>query len=56
MDTYGTLRQLADSWGLLYMVVIFLGVIVFTFRPGSKKIADEIANIPLTEDEHDEKK
>lgn len=54
MDTYETLRQMADSWGLLYMVVIFVGVIAFTFRPGSKKIADEIANIPLKEDTPDE--
>ena len=49
-----TLRHFADSWGLLYMFVIFIGVIAYTFRPGSKKIADEIANIPLREDEPDD--
>lgn len=49
-----TLRHFADSWGLLYMVVIFIGVIAYTFRPGSKKIADEIANIPLNEDKLDD--
>ncbi|PCI02948.1 MAG: CcoQ/FixQ family Cbb3-type cytochrome c oxidase assembly chaperone [Hyphomicrobiales bacterium] len=51
---YDFLRGFADSWGLLYMVVIFIGVIAFTFRPGSKKIADEIANIPLKEDKLDD--
>ncbi|MFK5979224.1 MAG: cbb3-type cytochrome c oxidase subunit 3 [Rhizobiaceae bacterium] len=51
---YESLRQFADSWGLLYMVVLFVGIIAFTFRPGSKKIADEIANIPLKEDKSDD--
>ena len=48
---YNTMRHLADSWGLLYLVVIFLGVIYFTFRPGSKAQADKNARIPLNEDE-----
>lgn len=47
---YSTLRQFADSWGLLYLVVVFVGVIFFTFRPGSKKLAQDNANIPLKED------
>ncbi len=48
---YNTMRHLADSWGLLYLVVIFLGVIYFTFRPGSKEQADKNAQIPLNEDD-----
>ncbi len=47
---YNALRQFADSWGLLYLFLIFVGVIFFTFRPGSKKQADENAKIPLRED------
>lgn len=47
---YNTMRHLADSWGLVYLFVVFVGVIFFTFRPGSKKQADENANIPLKED------
>ena len=50
---YETLRQLADSWGLLYLFVVFIGVIIFTFRPGTKKSAAEIAQIPFREDEDD---
>ena len=50
---YNTLRHIADSWGLLYMFLIFIGVIAFTFRPGSKKQANENAHIPLREDEPD---
>ena len=50
MDTYTVLREFADSWGLLAMTLFFLGVVVFAFRPGSRKTADEAARIPL-EDE-----
>ena len=50
---YSTFRQLADSWGLLYLFVLFVGVAFFTFRPGSKKVADEISMIPFKEDDKD---
>lgn len=50
---YSTFREIADSWGLLYLFAMFIGVIAFTFRPGSKKIADEVAQIPLKEDKED---
>ena len=48
---YSLFRQFADSWGLLYLFLLFVGVIVFTFRPGSKKIAEEVAQIPLKEEQ-----
>lgn len=47
---YNTFRHMADSWGLVYLFVVFVGVMLFTFRPGSKKSADEAAKIPLKED------
>jgi cytochrome c oxidase cbb3-type subunit 4 len=50
---YSGLRNFADSWGLVYLFLIFVGVILFTFRPGSRKNADENANIPLREDDQD---
>jgi len=50
---YSTFKQFADSLGLLYLFIMFVGVIVFTFRPGSKKIADDIAEIPFKEDTKD---
>lgn len=37
METYSFLRGLADSWALLILVLFFLGVILFVFRPGSRK-------------------
>ncbi|GMG84656.1 CcoQ/FixQ family Cbb3-type cytochrome c oxidase assembly chaperone [Paralimibaculum aggregatum] len=51
MDTYSLLRQFADSWWLLVMTAFFLGVVVFTLRPGSRRVHDDIANIPLRNDE-----
>ncbi len=53
---YSTFRQLADSWGLLYLTILFVGIVLFTFRPGSKKIADDVAQIPLREDDDHGKK
>ena len=50
---YSLLRQFADSWGLLYLFLLFVGVIFFTFRPGSKEKAEHIAQIPLKEDRDD---
>lgn len=50
METYTALRHFADSWGLLGMALFFVGVIVFTLRPGARKAADDAANIPLKED------
>ncbi|MFZ1773924.1 MAG: cbb3-type cytochrome c oxidase subunit 3 [Rhizobiaceae bacterium] len=50
METYTAMRHFADSWGLLGMTLFFLGIVIFAFRPGSKKLADEAAQIPLKED------
>ncbi len=47
---YNAMRQFADSWGLLFMVLFFVGAVLFTLRPGSKKHADEAARIPLKDD------
>ncbi|MEM8689962.1 MAG: cbb3-type cytochrome c oxidase subunit 3 [Pseudomonadota bacterium] len=47
---YEFLRQMADSWGLLYLVILFVGAVLFTFRPSARKRYDEAAKIPLKED------
>lgn len=48
---YQAMRTFADSWGLVYMVAIFLAVIVWTLRPGASKHAEDAARIPFKEDE-----
>ncbi|HUH50270.1 MAG TPA: cbb3-type cytochrome c oxidase subunit 3 [Mycoplana sp.] len=50
METYTAMREFADSWALAGMTVFFIGVVVFAFRPGSKKIAEQLARIPLEDD------
>jgi cytochrome c oxidase cbb3-type subunit 4 len=50
MEVYTAMRQFADSWGLLGMFLFFIGVVIWTLRPGSKRGADEAAQIPLVDD------
>lgn len=48
--TYESFRQFADSWGLVYMVAIFVIVVALVLRPGAKRQADDAAQIPFRED------
>jgi cytochrome c oxidase cbb3-type subunit 4 len=50
-DTYTILQIVARSWGALFMLLVFLGVIVFTLRPGSRRLHSDIANIPFRHDD-----
>ena len=50
-DTYTILQVIARSWGAMFMLIFFLGVIVFTMRPGSRKIHSDTANIPFRHDD-----
>lgn len=47
MEEYTFLRQLADSWMLLGLVAFFVGIILWVFRPGSKAVYSDTANIPF---------
>ena len=48
---YDMLRHFADSWGLLYMMAIFLAVVFFIARPGARARAEAAARIPLEDSE-----
>ena len=43
-STYEALRHLADSWGLLVMLVLFVAFVLWPFRPGAHRRNDEAAN------------
>lgn len=43
MDRYTLLRELADSWVLLTLVLFFVGSCVFAFRPGTRALHREAA-------------
>ncbi len=47
---YQSMRTFADSWGLLYLTLIFVAVIAWVLRPGARKAADDAARIPFKED------
>ena len=48
---HDTLRHLADSWGLLFLLLIFLGAVGFAFRPGSRPQQEDARMIPLRDED-----
>lgn len=48
---YETMRQFSDSWGLVFLVLSFIGAIAFVFRPGARAKYEKDAQIPLRDDE-----
>lgn len=44
MERYTLLRHFADSWALLVLVAFFLGLLIWIYRPGARKVHDEIAS------------
>ncbi|WP_370251937.1 cbb3-type cytochrome c oxidase subunit 3 [Nioella sp.] len=50
-DTYTIMRVFAGSWGLVFMFLVFAAVVLFAFRPGSRKVHRDTANIPFRHDD-----
>jgi cytochrome c oxidase cbb3-type subunit 4 len=50
-DDYTIMRQFADSWGLLGMLLFFVAVVVLAYRPAAKKIHEDAASIPFKEND-----
>ncbi|MFL4472146.1 cbb3-type cytochrome c oxidase subunit 3 [Tateyamaria armeniaca] len=50
MDTYSFLRELADSWVLLAMMVFYIIACLWAFRPGARPANEEAAGIPFRND------
>lgn len=51
--TYEAFRQFADSWGLLFMVLSWLALAFWAFRPGSGERSRKAAH-SIFEDTPDE--
>ena len=49
-STYDLLRHLADSWGLVVMSLVFVGLIAWPFRPGTKQLNRDVARMILSDD------
>lgn len=50
--TYNDLRHFADSWGLLAMAILFLGLVAWPFRKGARARNEEAATMIFKEDDH----
>ena len=48
--TYSFFAHVAQTWGLVYFVAIFLVVLAYALWPSRQKQFDESAHIPLRED------
>jgi cytochrome c oxidase cbb3-type subunit IV len=48
--SYEALRHFADSWGLLLLTLVFVIVLLWVIRPGSRDLYRSHAEIPF---EHD---
>jgi cytochrome c oxidase cbb3-type subunit 4 len=49
-QTYKAVAEFAQTWGLLYFVAMFVGVLVYALWPSRKSQFDAAARIPLRED------
>jgi cytochrome c oxidase cbb3-type subunit 4 len=49
-QTYKAMAEFAQTWGLLYFVAIFLGVLIYALWPSRKQMFERAARIPLRED------
>lgn len=48
---YHTIREFSASWGLVYLMAVFIIAVLWAFRPGSRKQMDDAAQIPFKEDQ-----
>lgn len=51
-STYDWLRHLADSWGLLAMSLVFIGLAAWPFRPGAHQRNRDAANAIFEDENH----
>ncbi len=51
MSRYEMLRHFADSWALLAMVLLFLGFVGWTFRPGARRHHEDAARLIFRPDD-----
>jgi cytochrome c oxidase cbb3-type subunit IV len=49
-ETYKMLAEFAQTWGLVYFVVIFTASMAYALWPSLKGRFDEAARMPLRED------
>jgi cytochrome c oxidase cbb3-type subunit 4 len=50
--SYDAMRHFADSWGLIFMGLVFLTFIGWTFRPNANRHHKDAANL-IFDDSHE---
>jgi cytochrome c oxidase cbb3-type subunit 4 len=50
MTNYAEAYQFAQTYGLLYLVALFIAMLVYALWPGNKRRFKDAAEIPLWED------
>jgi cytochrome c oxidase cbb3-type subunit 4 len=48
--TYESVSHFAQTWGLVYLVGMFVAVLFYACRPGNRKKFEDAARIPFEED------
>ena len=49
-EAYDSVASFAQTWGLLYFVILFAVVVVYALWPKNRSRFDDAAQIPLRED------
>ncbi len=55
METYSAMRAFADSWGLLAMMLFFLGACLRLLSARAKRDAQDAAQIPFRDPDADDR-
>lgn len=48
---YDALSTFAQTWGLLFFIALFIGVLVYALWPRNQEKFEEAARVPLREDD-----
>jgi cytochrome c oxidase cbb3-type subunit 4 len=48
--TYQTAIHVAETYGLIYLFVLFAGAFVYALWPGNRRKFERAARLPLSED------
>lgn len=48
---YDAMRHFADTWGLIMLVAMFAGALIFVLRPGSSETYARLSALPLDGEE-----
>lgn len=50
MLTFDDISRFAQTWGLVFLVLMFAVALAYALRPGAGRKFDDAARIPLKED------